>query len=294
MTRAQTQQTLRQLPLKWALALLALIVVYAFAQPALNSRLGWNLPSLARLLGEPEPKKKAEDDEPKTTASKPRKSRAVEEDSAEVVDQPPLEADESAGSGSLVSTQEPPEPSGKTSTKNTSTKEKSSKSPSGNKSKSGTDAKSVAKPTAPKPEQAKTEQAKTDPTLLYGILKEVGRDRYVSIEGLQYNPGSEEGHRLKHLERHLKDIPNRPGKHGVFDGEMKDALKWIDDAYARGKQGSAGVRKTQEDNRTIYEVTFSQQIGYIGGQDGRRSGNPPAKRLRLVVEGTKFVTAFPF
>ncbi len=44
--------------------------------------------------------------------------------------------------------------------------------------------------------------------LLYGLLKETGRQRYVSPEGLQYNPGSEEGHRLKHLERHLKDQPD--------------------------------------------------------------------------------------
>ncbi len=58
MTRVQTQQALRQLPVKWALALLVLIVIYAVAQPALNSRLGWNLPSLARLMGEPEPKAK--------------------------------------------------------------------------------------------------------------------------------------------------------------------------------------------------------------------------------------------
>ncbi len=75
---------------------------------------------------------------------------------------------------------------------------------------------------------------------------------------------------------------------------MQDALKCIDDAFARGKRGAKGVRKTQEENRTIYEVPFTQPIGYVGGRDGKRDGNPPAKRLRLVVEGNKFITAFPF
>ncbi len=57
--------------MKWAVALLGLIVLYAVVQPTLNSRLGWKLPSLARLMGEPEPKIKPDDNpEPKVESKK--------------------------------------------------------------------------------------------------------------------------------------------------------------------------------------------------------------------------------
>lgn len=272
MTRVQTQQALRQLPVKWAIALLGLIVLYALAQPALNSRLGWNLPSLARLMGEPEPKKTAANDSQKETES--QKSESVAED--ERPSPPKANSPKSEPVSSKADAQSADQP---TPAKTSAPKSKTAKQPP---------------PPAEPPADSNAKANGGDSTLLYGILKETGRERYVSVEGLQYNPGSEEGHRLKHLERHLKDMPDRPGKHGVFDGEMKDALKWIDDAYARGKRGAKGVRKTQEDNRTIYEAPFTQPIGYIGGRDGKRDGNPPAKRLRLVVEGNKFITAFPF
>lgn len=141
-----------------------------------------------------------------------------------------------------------------------------------------------------------SDEAKPDTSgdLRYGLLKEIGREVYVSPAGLRYTRGSEEGHRLKHLEKHLKDIPDRPGKHGVFDGDMAQTLRWIDDAYTRGKQGAKGVRKRDEDGRTVYEVPFTKTIGFIGGRDGKRDNNPDAKRLRLVVEGDKVITAFPY
>lgn len=271
MTRVQTQQALRQLPVKWAIALLGLIVLYALAQPALNSRLGWNLPSLARLMGEPEPKKPPANDQPPET--KPPESESVTEDERPSPPKASGPKSEPVSSKADAQPADQPKPSKASEPKSTTAKQP---------------------PAVEPPAQSKAKANNGDSSLLYGILRETGRDRYVSVEGLQYNPGSEEGHRLKHLERHLKDMPDRPGKHGVFDGEMKDALKWIDDAYARGKRGAKGVRKTQEDNRTIYEAPFTQPIGYIGGRDGRRDGNPPAKRLRLVVEGNKFITAFPF
>lgn len=315
MTRAQTQQTLRQLPVKWALALLALIVVYAFAQPALNSRFGWSLPSLARLMGEPEPKAKASDQNKKAKQTKSHKATSLDSDSSgstSLVEQPRDQVAEDSNrdtaarskidppgeNGNLAATQEPATPP-KISTKSDASPKKPQSQadrPGGTSTQTTaqTDTQTKSQPKSSTTTQSKTSPPPSDPSLRYGILKEVGRERYVSVEGLQYNPGSEEGHRLRHLERHLEDMPDRPGKHGVFNGHMEDALKWIDDAYARGKRGAKGVNKTEEDNRTVYEVPFSQPIGYIGGRDGKRAGNPPAKRLRLVVEGNKFITAFPF
>jgi hypothetical protein len=143
---------------------------------------------------------------------------------------------------------------------------------------------------APPASQPKPDSA----SLLYGLLTDAGREVYISPAGLRYTRGSQEGHRLKHLERHLNDIPDRPGKHGVFDGDMAQALRWIDDAYLRGEQGAAGVRKREEEGRTVYEVPFPRPIGYIGGRDGKRDRNPDSKRLRLVVDGVQVITAFPF
>ena len=83
--------------------------------------------------------------------------------------------------------------------------------------------------------------AESDPNadsgeLLHGILQEVSPRRFLSPEGLMYTPGSSEGHRLKHLERHVKDSPSRPQSHGVFDGGMPGALSTIDRAYQRAKK----------------------------------------------------------
>ncbi len=142
--------------------------------------------------------------------------------------------------------------------------------------------------TAKKP----SEKAATDKK--YGLLESIGRDRYQSPAGLVYGPGSEEGHRLKHVERHLEDQPNRPGKHGVFDGDMAAVIRWIDDAYQRAERGAKGVSKREEEGRTVIEASFDKPIGYIGGRDGKKAGNPPAKRLRLVVDERQVITAFPF
>ncbi len=142
--------------------------------------------------------------------------------------------------------------------------------------------------TAKKP----SEKAATDKK--YGLLESIGRDRYQSPAGLVYGPGSEEGHRLKHVERHLEDQPNRPGKHGVFDGDMAAVIRWIDDAYQRAERGAKGVSKREEEGRTVIEASFDKPIGYIGGRDGKRAGNPSAKRLRLVVDERQVITAFPF
>lgn len=127
---------------------------------------------------------------------------------------------------------------------------------------------------------------------LYGMLADQGSERYLSPAGLLYTRGSQEGHRLKHLERHIEDDPSRPGSHGVFDGGMEGALAAIDLAYTRAK---SGVKTTveEEDGRKIYTVDLGKRIGYIGGSEGRRRKNPMARRLRLVVDQNRVITAYP-
>ena len=105
-------------------------------------------------------------------------------------------------------------------------------------------------------------------------------------------PGSAEGHRLEHLRRHTKDQPSRPGKHGVFDGGMEGALVTIDKAYERAKKKQRTTKEISRD-RTIYTVDMGRRVGYVGGRDGKNSGNPMARRVKLVLEGTQVITAFP-
>lgn len=132
----------------------------------------------------------------------------------------------------------------------------------------------------------------SDPSLKYGLLQEIGRDRYLSPAGLLYTPGSAEGHRLEHLKRHTADQPSRPGKHGVFDGGMEGALTSIEKAYEKAQ---AEQRTTTEvdGNRTIYTVDMGKRIGYVGGREGNQKRKPMARRVRLVLEGNRVITAFP-
>ncbi|QDT06976.1 hypothetical protein K227x_54000 [Rubripirellula lacrimiformis] len=128
--------------------------------------------------------------------------------------------------------------------------------------------------------------------LLHGLLKEVSPNRYLSPAGLLYTPGSAEGHRLEHLRRHTKDDPGRPGSHGVFDGDMEGALVTIDRAYERAKKNQRTTKKV-DDGRTIYTVDMGGRIGFVGGRDGKRKRNPMARRVRIVLDGDRVITAYP-
>lgn len=128
--------------------------------------------------------------------------------------------------------------------------------------------------------------------LLHGLLRKTSGREYLSPAGLIYGPGSAEGHRLDHLERHTKDDPGRPGSHGVFDGGMTGALKTIDLAYERAKSGQRTTTQT-DDGRTIHTVDLGKRVGFVGGSEGQRRGHPMARRVRLVLEGKRVVTAFP-
>jgi hypothetical protein len=154
------------------------------------------------------------------------------------------------------------------------------------------DARSEHDSTSPSPQgRAATGEVDRE-ELLHGILREISRDRFLSPAGLIYGPGSAEGHRLEHLRRHIDDDPRREGSHGVFDGGMEGALKTIDTAYQRALSGQRTTTRT-DGPRTIHTIDLGKRIGYVGGAEGQRRGNPMARRVRLVLEGKVFVTGFP-
>lgn len=124
-------------------------------------------------------------------------------------------------------------------------------------------------------------------------LTEIGRETYRSPAGLVYGRGSQHGHRLKHLMAHTRDEPQRPGSHGVFDShEAVEVLRLIDEAYSLAKSGRQ-TRTEREGPRTVHVVDMKRRVGYVGGEGGARRNNPTATRVQLIVEGERFVTAYP-
>jgi len=247
---------LRLLPAKWVIGLIVAVVLYFFLQPRLNQWFGWHLPSLAAMAGNEPPSKATKLPSGKSDASGSTRSNSTK-------------AGDSSGSSAQTKSADP-----------------SSRSQSGGNSSSSKPSSGSAKKTS----SAATEE-KDD--YKYRILKPLGRDRYESPAGLIYAPGSEEGHRLAHIARHLEDQPERPGSHGVFDGDMAAFLVAIDDAYKRARGHSKGTKSREEDGMTVYEAPFDQAIGYLGGTEGARKKNPKLKKMRLVVRDRNLITAFP-
>ncbi|MCY2982161.1 MAG: hypothetical protein NTY15_00815 [Planctomycetota bacterium] len=272
---------LRMIPTKWAVILLGILIVYVVLQPRLNQWFGWRLPSVASMVGDEKPAKathkkgeSTNNDTNKNETSKPaKKGKDVE---------PDLEKESKQETASSKK-----KPAEKTKIVDEADEERDQ--PINTSGKSENNNPSQPAKTATKP---KNESDDTDP--LYGFLTEVGRNRYESPAGLVYGPGSEEGHRLKHIARHLEDQPNRPGSHGVFKGGMKPFLTTIDEGYVRAKKGAKGTTKKEDDGSMVYEITFDKAIGFIGGEAGGRKKNPATKKLRLVVRGSNVITAFPF
>ncbi len=268
-TRARNDSAVnarRMLPMKWAVAILGVVIAYVVLQPRLNQWFGWSLPTVASMVGDDKPlaKKTPKKSEANLTATKDQLDKVgqiknqEEKFSKKKTNTEPPETDEAASRSSRPSHDNRP-----TTPSNTATKFKRN-----------------------------SDEDDSDP--LYGFLIEVGRGRYESPAGLVYGPGSEEGHRLKHIAKHLEDQPNRPGSHGVFRGDMKAFLIAIDDTYTRAKNEAKGTTKKDDDGSVVYEVTFEKTIGFIGGEAGEKKKNPAAKKMRLVVRGSNVITAFPF
>lgn len=283
-----------KIPTKWLAVAVFVLVGYGLTQPFVNRKFGWTLPSLASVLGF-EDKAAKEKQDAASSQSKTDKAEGKQSGG------PQAEEAKDSLTAEQLESQLLGEP--EIFEKNaTSKNNKSSADKTSAKTGSKTEAKSPTK-TPTKPEtsssttssKSTTSSSKSDEKLLYGLLREVGREEYISPAGLRYTRGSEEGHRLKHIERHLADIPDRPGRHGVFEGDMAAFLRLLDEAYTRAENGEKGTSKTEDEEGMMkYEVSFPKPIGFIGGRDGARQKNPDAKRIRMILAGDRVITAFPF
>ena len=259
------------------IAVIALIVVYSLAAPRLNARYGWKLPQIQTdSSGNVRLAKADAQTETEATSKSNKSSDSFQTSKSSTSKSSPKQSSNQSASTSA----------NKSSPPGTSERAKGPLASRMRPSSRSTDTSSRGPPS----EKPKTSSADSD--LLYGLLRETSPKRYISPEGLQYTPGSAEGHRLEHLRRHTKDDPRRPGSHGVFDGEMEGALKTIDRAYQRAKTGQRTTKKV-DDGRTIYTVDMGGRVGYVGGRDGGRKRNPMARRVRIVLEGNRVITAYP-
>ena len=123
------------------------------------------------------------------------------------------------------------------------------------------------------------------------------RGSKISPAGLEYTRTGHGEHRTDHVLRHAEDIPDRQGSHGVFAVDSdEEVFALIDEAYELIKQDSNRVDKepSRGDGKQAYVVDMKRKIGFKGGQSGRRSGNPPLTRIKLVLADNRVITAYPY
>jgi len=271
----------KRTPRRLSLAVVIVLVVYAFIQPRLNERFGWDLPGIGRRADNQAAPRANRNDVPN--------GRPATSDS-----QPGADA---FGRGSIGDGRSPDSRSAD-----------SIAASSGDMTATPGDRRSDndAGPTTVGPDaDAETDRGgradgprgpppggESESDLRYGLLRQIGPDRFLSPAGLLYTPGSAEGHRLEHLRRHARDMPTRPCKHGVFDGGMEGALRTVDEAYRRAQDDRRTTKQVDRD-RTILTVEMGSRVGYVGGRDGNRRNQPIARRVRLVLEGNRVITAYP-
>lgn len=125
------------------------------------------------------------------------------------------------------------------------------------------------------------------------FLQPAGGKNLRSPAGLIYGMAASGEHRVDHVMRHAKDDRNRPS-HGVFDGDQETILQAIDEAYELVKSKSKYVQTESSQGNTAYTVSLGRRIGYEGGEKGQRSNNKPLKSIRLILDGERLITAYPY
>ncbi len=156
---------------------------------------------------------------------------------------------------------------------------------------SATDAKPASPAAEPAPAGVKPVPSSGPPQV---ELKKIGPVKWLSPAGLTYQGRDPEGRtRVEHVLRHARDIPDRDGSHGVFDGGPDVVFGVIDEAWRNIEKKK--IRPAIEGDRSLYTVPMGRRVGYLGGRAGAARGHPPLTRVFLVIETgtTNVITAFP-
>ena len=124
------------------------------------------------------------------------------------------------------------------------------------------------------------------------FLRSVGGNKFESPEGLLYTMGPRGEHRVDHVLRHGRDMPERP-VHSVFDGDRNEILALIDEAYALVKSNSPRVRSSNSRGNDEHTVRMQRKVGYEGGQKGKRKGYPSLQNVKLILDGNRVITSYP-
>ncbi len=125
------------------------------------------------------------------------------------------------------------------------------------------------------------------------FLTSIGRNKLQSPAGLIYGMGGGGEHRVDHVMRHGRDDTSRPS-HGVFEGDKDAILAVIDEAYEMIKSKSKYVKSEESRGNMAYTISMGKKIGHEGGQKGKRNNHRPLKSVRLILDGNKVITAYPY
>lgn len=125
------------------------------------------------------------------------------------------------------------------------------------------------------------------------LISSGGRNKK-SPAGLIYGMGGGGEHRTDHVLRHAEDQPGRPS-HGVFNAQGDNVFRLIDEAYELVKQKSKQVKSENSRGNMAHVIDMKRKIGFKGGQSGKRSGNPPLYKIKLILaDGNRVITAYPY
>ena len=126
-------------------------------------------------------------------------------------------------------------------------------------------------------------------------LKDLGGNQFESPAGLLYTMGARGEHRIDHVMRHARDMPDRPA-HGVFvgGGDQAAVLKIVDDAYRLATSKSPKAKHSKSRGNDAWVVSMGRKIGFDGGQKGKRNGGRSLNSVKLILsDGNQVITAYP-
>jgi len=126
-----------------------------------------------------------------------------------------------------------------------------------------------------------------------GHLVRQGADSWTTRAGLVIRGRDPHGmSRLDHIMRHTADDPRRP-RHGVFTVSRKEVIELMDAVWR--KAGAGTLRPRVRGRNAAYTDNTGRDIGYPGGREGARKGQPRLRSVRLVVRQNtaEVITFFP-